>query len=162
MLFTGNHDHVIDEKNRLSLPASMRNALDPERDGKGFYVVPGGEGHSLSLYTERKFLHMAEQFQSEPFADPDLHRFEQVFFGFAERVDMDASGRIGIPPGHLQMAGLGREVTVAGVRDHIEIWSRDEFARLKQEGWRNYTEVQRKAREAAQKERQSGRTPDHP
>ena len=29
-----------------------------------------------------------------------------------------------IPPALLEHAGLGREVVVAGVRDHLEIWDR--------------------------------------
>src|SRR4051812_28151980 len=42
MVITDRHDHVIDDKNRLSIPSQIRNAMDPERDGEGFYLVPEG------------------------------------------------------------------------------------------------------------------------
>jgi MraZ protein len=32
-----------------------------------------------------------------------------------------------IPPGLLERAGIGREVTVTGVYDHLEIWDRAEW-----------------------------------
>ena len=38
--------------------------------------------------------------------------------------DLDKQGRMVIPAGLLEHASLGREVTVAGVFDHLEIWDR--------------------------------------
>ena len=46
------------------------------------------------------------------------------FFATAIDTDLDKQGRFVLTPALLAYAGLGREVVVAGVRDHVEIWDR--------------------------------------
>ena len=50
-----------------------------------------------------------------------LNRF--IFSGAAE-AEPDKQGRIALPGPLVQHAKLAREVVVAGVRDHVEIWDR--------------------------------------
>jgi MraZ protein len=49
---------------------------------------------------------------------------QRHFFVNATAADLDKQGRIVLPPGLLERAGIGREVTVTGVYDHLEIWDR--------------------------------------
>ena len=42
---------------------------------------------------------------------------------------LDGQGRVMIPPALLDHAKLGREVVVAGVHDHLEIWDRAAWRR---------------------------------
>ena len=49
---------------------------------------------------------------------------QRHFFAGAAQSDLDKQGRVVIPAGLIEQAGLGREVTVAGVFDHLEIWDR--------------------------------------
>jgi DNA-binding transcriptional regulator/RsmH inhibitor MraZ len=37
----GEFELAIDEKNRLLVPAEVRRALDPERDGEAFFITAG-------------------------------------------------------------------------------------------------------------------------
>jgi MraZ protein len=46
-----------------------------------------------------------------------------MFSGAAE-AEPDKQGRIPLPPPLVKHASLAREVVVAGVRDHVEIWDR--------------------------------------
>lgn len=162
MPFTGYYEHTVDDKNRLSIPASLRNQMDPERDGKRWYVVPGRQSGSLWMYPEKEFNRLSDSFGSELNPDDDQLTWEQTIFPLAELLDTDSAGRVVLPARHLQLAGMTREVTVAGVRDHVEIVNRADFDRRKEEAWRNYTEIQRKAREAMlrNKRRQSGLGPE--
>jgi MraZ protein len=50
-----------------------------------------------------------------------MHRH---FFSGAVRADLDKQGRMVLPAALLETAGIHREVTVAGVYDHLEIWDR--------------------------------------
>ena len=50
-----------------------------------------------------------------------MHRH---FFSGAAEAEPDKQGRVMIPPALLRHAGLDREVVVAGMRDHFEIWDR--------------------------------------
>lgn len=157
MLFAGHYEHSIDPKNRLALPAKFRRNLDDERDGKGFYIVPGQPPTTLWLYTERHFEQLAGRADSTLIPDDDQLRFEQVFFPWAELVEPDGQGRILLPEKMLRRAKLGREVVICGVRDHLEIRPRGEFEEEAEASWKNYREFQLKARSAyRQSERQSG------
>jgi MraZ protein len=46
----------------------------------------------------------------------------------AEEVELDAQGRIGLPPRLRAFAGLEADVVVAGVFDHVQIWSRPRWS----------------------------------
>jgi MraZ protein len=51
-----------------------------------------------------------------------MHRF---FFAGAAEAAPDKQGRIMLPAPLIEHAKLGREVVVAGVYDHLEIWDRE-------------------------------------
>jgi MraZ protein len=51
-------------------------------------------------------------------------RIQRFFFAGASEADLDKQGRVMIPAQLLEHAKLGREVVVAGVHDHLEIWDR--------------------------------------
>jgi len=57
-----------------------------------------------------------------------MHRF---FFAGASEAEPDKQGRVALPP--TLAKDLGREVVVAGVNDHLEIWNR--------EAWRDHVKV---------------------
>jgi len=55
---------------------------------------------------------------------------QQIFRQFvldAERLEMDASGRVLIPKRYLQMASIGSDVRFLGVDETIEIWSKEKL-----------------------------------
>jgi MraZ protein len=150
MIFTGYYEHGIDAKNRLAIPAKFRSRIDPERDGVGFVIVPGQPSTRLWLYTERHFERLAARADSALIPDDDQLKFEQVFFPLAEYLELDTQGRILIPEKMLRRAGIGREVVICGVRDHLEIRQRDEFDNEIGEYWDRYRAYQLKARTAYQ------------
>ena len=51
-------------------------------------------------------------------------RMQRFFYAGATEAELDKQGRVGIPAALLEHAKLGRDVTVAGVHDHLEIWDR--------------------------------------
>ena len=51
----------------------------------------------------------------------ELRRF---FFSAASDAELDKQGRVLVPPALIRHGKLGREVVVAGIHDHLEIWDR--------------------------------------
>jgi len=49
---------------------------------------------------------------------------QRFFYAGATEAELDKQGRVGIPAALLEHAKLGRDVVVAGVHDHLEIWDR--------------------------------------
>lgn len=118
-MFLGEYDHTLDDKNRLTLPARFRDAL------AGGVVVTRGMDGCLVLYTKDAW----ERFVSlrleglDPFSKEARQMTRFLFAGAAE-AEPDKQGRIMIPQALVEHAKLDREVVVAGVRDHVEIWDR--------------------------------------
>lgn len=153
MIFNGAYEHTIDAKNRLAIPAPFREKIDPERDGRKLYIVPGSPTNTLWIFTEKYFEAITTQLGSGLLRDEGLVAFEQEVFSNTADVEPDTQGRIVIPDWMLRAAGVGRDVMVCGVRDHMEVRRRDEWEkRLSAGSWKGFAELTMKAREALRAE----------
>ena len=124
--FTGSFAFRLTPKIRLLIPASIRNDLDPQRDGKAFFVVAGDNG-KLWLYTEKAYDAMAEHAPRELAPDEEQLEFDHLHYGLAEKLEWDQQGRVLLPADEMEETGTGRDVVLFGSRDHLEIWNRTEF-----------------------------------
>jgi MraZ protein len=117
-MLLGEHEHSLDDKNRLTLPAKLRPDFE---DG---VVVTRGLDGCLYAYPRPAWAQLAERIQTlDPLAE-DSRRMRRHFFSGAAHGELDKQGRMVIPASLLEGAGITREVTVAGVYDHLEIWDR--------------------------------------
>lgn len=118
-MFLGEYEHTLDDKNRMTLPAKFREAF---ADGG---VVTRGMDGCLSVYTRDAW----ERFVSvrlgglDPFSR-EARQMSRFLFAAAADAEPDKQGRIMLPPALIKHAKLSREVIVAGVHDHVEIWDR--------------------------------------
>ena len=122
MLFTGRYPRSLDDKQRLALPKRLRDALG-QAPHTPLYLTPGTDG-SLALYTEDAFSRLGQQLAQGSPAGQDTRAFSRLFYAQAEAVEVDSQGRIRIPQELAQLAQLGREVMLLGVRDHMELWDK--------------------------------------
>jgi MraZ protein len=122
-VLVGEYECTLDAKNRIAVPARLRSAF-----ADGIYVTKSPE-RCLSAYGQEAF----EQYLEEQ-AEDDLRRRrsvrdrERFAASSAVHEQLDRQGRITMPGRHLAYAGITRDVTVIGVRDHIEIWDRAAWA----------------------------------
>lgn len=56
-------------------------------------------------------------------------QLSRMFFSMAFEATLDRQGRVLLPPKLAEYAGLGRDVTIAGVDDRLEIWDTGEWNR---------------------------------
>ena len=127
MVFTGEYEHTIDAKNRLAIPSQIRAQMREEAgDGGRMLVlyVTLGESQSLCLYTELGFNERADELKSSDADADQLLAFEALWFSLARRVELDSAGRLRLPDNLLKRAGLGTQVMLIGVNDHMEIRDR--------------------------------------
>jgi MraZ protein len=116
-MFLGEYDHTIDAKGRMAVPAKFRTQID-----RGA-VISKGMGTCLSVYTVQRWEEKSAELASGKTTD-ELRDFERRIYPSASEIELDGQGRMIIPAKLRAYAGLGNEVTVAGVRDHFEIWDR--------------------------------------
>ena len=118
-MLLGEYEHTLDDKNRLTLPAKFRQAF-----GEGVFVTRGFEG-CLYAYRREDWTRLVES-RLAPL-DPlskEARRMQRYVFSGAAEAQLDGQGRVMIPSALIDHAKLGREVVVAGVHDHLEIWDR--------------------------------------
>jgi MraZ protein len=117
-MLLGEHDHTLDDKNRLTLPAKLREQLGDE------VVITRGLDGCLSVYSRAAFEVLAQRMGTLDPLNRETRTIQRYFFTGAPPVELDKAGRMVIPARLLESAGIQREVTVAGVYDHLEIWDR--------------------------------------
>jgi MraZ protein len=115
-VFLGTHSPRLDDKGRLFLPAKFRAQL---ADG---LVVTKGQERCLYVFDMAEFMRLAEQMRSTPVTSKAARDYLRVFLSGASDEAPDKQGRITIPPGLRQYAGLDRECTVIGAGSRVEIW----------------------------------------
>jgi MraZ protein len=55
-------------------------------------------------------------------------KMKRFFSANSQPAELDGTGRVGMPSFLMEHAGLGREVTVIGAGDHLEVWDRKAWA----------------------------------
>ena len=119
-MLLGEHAHTIDDKNRLTLPAKFR-----DRFADGGVVTRGLDG-CLYLFPQEGWDLLAEGRLAElDLLSREGRLMQRHFFSAAVEAEPDKQGRIMLSPALIEHAKLGRDVVVAGVYDHVEIWDRD-------------------------------------
>lgn len=134
MVFTGTYEHTIDAKNRLAVPSDIRSQIlgEAARDGKGgdspvFVYITLGEDQSLNLYTEARFEQRSAELDRSELPADKLLEYEQVMYSLTARVEIDQQGRVRLPEHLLERSGLKSEVTLIGVKDHLQIRDRRQW-----------------------------------
>ena len=121
-MFLGRYDHTIDTKGRLALPARYRDDL------AGGVVVTRGFDACLLVYPMAQWAPLAERVAGLSISDPDVRALRRLLFADAADLDLDKQGRILIPAGLRDHAGLDRDAVVAGMHSFIEIWSPERWS----------------------------------
>ena len=127
MLFTGTHQHTIDTKGRLSIPAEYRQALMRGSKQPPYLAL---DDICLRLYRHRDFEKFSEQFMSRSQFDPDRKNFARRLFMNSIVAPIDSQGRILVPQFLRQQAHLKRDVVLGGAGLTIEIWDPQRLAAI--------------------------------
>ena len=121
----GQHQHNIDAKGRLFIPAKFREEL-----GDVFYVTIGLDG-CLSVYSDVKWESLIEKFDALPISQA---RKMRALFANAAKCEPDAQGRILIPNKLREYAALEKEVIINGMSKCVELWNPERWAPIEIDG----------------------------
>ena len=120
-MFHGEYVHTIDEKNRLTLPARFRAAL-----AAGVVLARGLE-KNVDVYPRESWDANMARIAELDSLTREARAMKRFVFAGAAVVEPDRQGRVLIPAHLATHAGLDKEVVLAGVSDHLEIWDRVEW-----------------------------------
>ena len=121
--FVGTHEHGLDDKGRMVLPARIRAQL-------GETGMVGMADGCLGLWTIDGFDAIADRLAAAVEEGAAEAAVLRKFMAFAAEVTPDQQGRVVIPQVLRDHAGLGSEVVVNGRRDRAEIWAKERWEAL--------------------------------
>jgi len=123
MAFRGTFDYSLDAKNRLTVPARFRAALS-----EGVVLAKGLE-RCVAIRTPGAY-DTYTQSALEGFhpLSNEAQKLQRFFAANSLDTELDAAGRVMVPPFLLEHGGLSKEVVVTGAGDALEVWDRAVWA----------------------------------
>ena len=118
----GQHDHTVDDKGRVSIPAQFRTELGLE-DGDELVVTRHLKEDCLLVFRKDAWAAFKAGATRRP--GPVANAIRRVMKGSARRVKLDRLGRISLPAALRAQARLDSRCFVMGQGSWIEIWNVD-------------------------------------
>ena len=119
MAFRGTFDYSLDAKNRLTVPAKLRDRLD---DG---VVLARGMDPCVELWPAADFdARMTAALEGLHPMSKDARTIKSFHAGNAHDGKLDNAGRVGLPPSLMDYAALEKDVVVVGAEDCLQIWNK--------------------------------------
>ena len=118
-------DKQVDAKRRIVVPQEFRAAVSGPFDG--VFCFPSIEADCLEAGGKALFDRYNGVIEEMPFGDPVRTALETSVLGGMARLSFDTAGRITLPDSLCEMFGLTDWVSVVGLGDRFQIWSRDAF-----------------------------------
>jgi MraZ protein len=116
-MFLGEYEHSIDTKGRVAVPAKFRAQLE------GGLVVTRGFERCLQVYPMEQWQALSERVSSLSLGSTEARQLRRLLFASAFDTELDKQGRILLPAGLREYAGIGDSAVVAGMNTYFEIWS---------------------------------------
>ena len=132
--FRGESVHKVDQKGRVSVPASFRRVLelgDPdwvEGSTPSFVLIYGLDGTvCLNGYTKREADRLGERIAALPYGT-QRKRIERRLMTQSVYVTLDDNGRFVLSQALRDQFGITDEAKFAGMNEKFEIWTPEAYA----------------------------------
>ncbi len=121
-MFFGEYEYRLDEKGRFPLPPRFRALV---KDG---LVLTRGVENCITAYPLVEWKKLAQEVTGgSSITRNKQRRLNRALFASAFLMQLDAQGRITIPPKLKEAAGIIDEVIVAGSNSYLELWNPQEW-----------------------------------
>ena len=120
-MFFGEYQHALDTKNRIIVPAKLREEL-----GNKFVITKGLDG-CLYVYPLAEWKILEEKLKTLPLTNKDARAFVRFFFSGACEIELDKQYRGVIPQNIKEYAGIEKDIVSIGVLSRVEIWSKEKW-----------------------------------
>ena len=126
--FFGTHEVKLIPGGQMALPAKIRRVLEDEN-----VVLSNGFDKCIFGFSPEGWDKMVQAGFDKPVFTADGRTVRRQFFSVVEITQYDSQGRISVPSGLREYAGLKSDVCVIGAGDHFEIWDRQEWEKIKKD-----------------------------
>lgn len=121
-MFRGVQHINMDAKGRMAIPARQRESLSAECQGN-LVITIDTQSPCLAVYPLPEWERIEREVQALPALNPAVKRFQRLVLGYASDLELDANGRILLPPALRDYARLEKKVVLVGQGNKFELWS---------------------------------------
>ena len=134
-MFLGQHEHSLDKKGRIIMPAKFRDELGDN------FVITFGLDKCLFVYPMDEWKSLAENLQKFPLGKKDARAFKRTLASRAIICHFDQQGRVTISKYLRDYAEINKNIMVIGVFNRIEIWNKEKWLGYAQETEESYEDI---------------------
>ena len=124
-MFLSTFEKQLDAKRRIVVPQDYRAFAAGPFDG--VFCFPSIEADCIEGGGQALFLQYKALIEELAFGDPLRSALETTVYAGVNQLGFDSAGRITLPEALCDQFGLTDWVTVVGLGDRFQIWSREAF-----------------------------------
>jgi MraZ protein len=145
-MLIGNFQAKLDlEKGRTALPKKFRSLLGRK------VIITAGYENSLMIMSLSSWEKVVGGIVNKPFISGPARETDRFLLGSAFEVDLDAQGRLIIPPSLRSHAALSADIVFLGVGNRVEVWDQAKWEKHQQYLEENIAHISGKLNEAEKK-----------
>jgi len=120
-MFRGATSLNLDAKGRLAVPSKHRDALQTQCAGR--LVLTAHPHGCLLLYPQPAWEPIQARMMALSSFDKQSSALQRLLVGYAEDMDLDATGRLLVSPSLREFADLEKQAMLVGQGSHFELWN---------------------------------------
>lgn len=120
-MFRGVNNINLDAKGRLAIPTKYRDRLVELSAGKLVITIDLDE--CLLIYPTPDWEVVEQKLAALPSLNKDARRLQRLLLGHATDCEMDANGRVVLPPPLREYAELDKHTVLIGQGNKFELWN---------------------------------------
>ena len=113
----------------MAIPTRIRETL-AESCGSRLVVTAHTQDRCLLVYPEPEWLELLPKIEGLSSFNKAAQRVKRIMIGYASTLEIDANGRILVPPALREYAHLDKKIMLVGQGKKLELWSEDSWAAL--------------------------------
>ena len=122
-MFQGETAITIDDKGRLAIPTSYREAVARECGNRLVITYNPFESGCLYIYPQPAWERVRDGVNALPRTKSVSRNLQLKLVGAATFVEPDGNGRISVPASHRTAVGIEKRAVLLGMGDKFELWS---------------------------------------
>ncbi len=135
-MLMGKHRHSVDAKNRLIIPAKLKDQL-----GDDITIIKDSD-KCLVIYSEAEWQKYVANFENLP--RTEAKAVARFLYANAEQYHLDSQGRVLLSQEMINYAGIQKSILTVGCGKYCEIWAEEVWNEKNLDAApENYTEILR-------------------
>lgn len=114
----------MDTKGRIAIPARHRETIADESEGR-IVMTAHTQDRCVLVYPESEWAVILPKIEALPTFNKVALRAQRLLIGYATAVELDANGRVLVPPTLRDYARLDKKIMLVGLGKKLELWSEE-------------------------------------